>query len=357
MTTSAKAQDNLKNDFAPILAALNAETAVKKRKETRRILDETVIFTIKVAKTTMVKKLKKAEKELLVARAQETKKTGAKGETAIYEGEAENLAHLRMSKDLIDLTAMRPIRALDAQFKAMLKAIEIETALTGAGRHLVPLVYVNTIVGRTKDYIEAREKLVEDFVAQFPALKREQIELDPQLYSESDYPSMDDVKAGFFVEWGLTAEDVPTKLNRVSSEVFSQEMAKAEEKWSGVGDDLVNGLRQGLAVLIENAVDQLATVDGKPKTFRDSCVTKIQQFIEFFPGRALVPDSVVKQQVDDLQKALAGIAPQQLRDDMDLRAKAFEAIQHASQVLQREGITAGNKRRLRINEGDEDDDE
>lgn len=353
------------------------ETANKPESgRTRSILDNTVIFRIQVRKTSLIKKLTKAEKEMLWQREQaallemkQEKREEAEVEVTepVADDEAEDadleaklagrvgsIDKVRGSKELIDLDELRPIRALDAQYKASLKYMELKSPIVGGGAHLIPLPYVKELREETDRYILRRDELVGAFLEKYPELKAEQIAGDPELFKESDYPTVNEVRDSFDVSYEWKSDDVPAaKLRALSDVQLRKELEKCEDKWKNVGDEIMEALRAGLAELVSNAVDQLGSDDGKPKVFRDSLVKKVNRFIETFSTRnAIVGDTELPKMVEELRQAMQGVTPETLRKDETIRQTVQQAFSSVAAEMKDKNMIITRRRIIR-----EDDDE
>lgn len=321
-----------------------AKTTTETASGTRisEIMAKTVIFRVEICKPSLVKKLTQAEKDLKLAR----------GDNDAMDADND---HLRMSKELIDSDALRPVRALDSQYKTWLKYIKLPSPIVGGGAHLIPLAYVQELYDKTEEYKRQRGEAVEAFLEQYPALKAEQIRKDPELFKEKDYPSVETLREKFSVDHEFKTDEPPvTKLRALNDAQLRAELTKSQEKWKDVGNEITEALRAGLAELVSNAVSQLGSDDGKPRVFRDSLVQKINRFCETFAVRNdIVGDKELPAMVEELRRAMAGVTPENLRKDEAIRDTVKRAFDQVAQEMTEKNIIQRPRRVIR--DDDEDD--
>ena len=83
--------------------------------------------------------------------------------------------------------------------------------------------------------------------------------------------------------------------------------------------------------------------DGKRKVFRDSAIENLTEFFDRFRHLSLSSDSQLDELVDQAQRVVRGIGPQQLRDDQTLRQHVATELSAVQSVL--DGLLVDRPRR------------
>ncbi len=170
--------------------------------------------------------------------------------------------------------------------------------------------------------IEARE--LNDFINGYPA-DVESAKTTPvkkgglgPLFAEKDYPSGDELRKMFSVEWFWMAlsvpENIPEALREEANEKFKRRMEDAASQ-------IEQALRSELLELVAHAEERLTPVPGdKPRVFRDSAISNILDFIKTFDSRDVFSDQRLQPIVDQARalmlddKGNSKMDAQKLRD-------------------------------------------
>ena len=203
---------------------------------------------------------------------------------------------------------------------------------------------VETILKQGWQAIEARE--LNDFLAAYPddieAARTAPVKkggLGP-LFNAADYPSVDELRKMFAIEWYWMAlsvpENIPDELKAEANEKFKRRMEDAAQQ-------IEQALRSELLELVAHAEERLTSSPGeKPRVFRDSAIGNILQFINTFDSRDVFGDERLKAVVEQAKAALVDdkgnskIDPQKLRDYPSVRETArtkFAAIRETLDSL------------------------
>lgn len=139
-----------------------------------------------------------------------------------------------------------------------------------------------------------------------------------ELYSANDYPSsLTDL---FAVDWEFPAVEPPDYLRQLSPELYDQERQRITARFDEAVQLAEEAFTSELARLVSHLTERLAgTVDGQPKVFRDTAVSRLHEFFERFQSLSVHSDADLDRLVEQAQEVLAGVNPQQLRDKSTLR--------------------------------------
>ena len=99
-----------------------------------------------------------------------------------------------------------------------------------------------------------------------------------------------------------------------------------------------------LAKLVSHLTERLSGQDdGKPKIFRDSCITNLTEFFDRFRQLNVRSSEQLDQLVGDAQRVIRGVEPQHLRDNQGLRQTVATELSAVQSVL--DGLLVDRPRR------------
>ncbi len=151
------------------------------------------------------------------------------------------------------------------------------------------------------------------------------------LFSWRDYPAGSRMPDLWGVSWQWFALVVPEGLPR---EIREAEVAKYQQKLQEAAAEITNALRVMFQELIGHAVERLTVAPGeKPKIFRDSCITNIQDFLETFENRTILRDAELEELVGRAREVLTGATPDLLRSSASVRESTQAALSEIKTAL------------------------
>jgi hypothetical protein len=200
-----------------------------------------------------------------------------------------------------------------------------------AGTRLLPQnslgLFANTMAG----YREKLQLAVSDLAAQYEHIKSEAQRRLGMLFNPGDYPRTLD--GMFDLEVSYPTIEPPNYLMALNPEVYRQEQARVRERFEGAVALAEQAFATELQQLVAHLAERLTGQhDGQPKIFRDSAVENLREFFDRFRRLNIRSNSDLDSLVEQAQRTIAGIEPQQLRDSSRLRnavARNFEQIQAA----------------------------
>src|SRR5579871_6330816 len=107
-------------------------------------------------------------------------------------------ALLKVTKALLESQELEAIRKADADMK---KYLTSHCLPFDAGIRLVPVGMIGTVEAKLAEYAQERTKLVDAFIAVYPALCQTAATRLRELYKPSDYPNADEVRSRFVFDW------------------------------------------------------------------------------------------------------------------------------------------------------------
>lgn len=237
------------------------------------------------------------------------------------------------SKSLIEKTLLQSIAKADGQFRRMVMSLAVPSSVVTDGMYLMPRELAPRLETEIAAFIERRAEMVEAFIAEYPTLKALARARLGRLYSEGDYPSIDEIRAAFVVEFRYVTLSAPEQLAILSKEIFEREKRKMERQWAEAFGEIREAMRGSFLDLVGHMVDRLTPdADGKPKIFRDSLVENLADFLGTFNARNLTKDDDLQALVEKARGLLKGVRPDSIRKRTNLRsqlASSFNEIKSA----------------------------
>lgn len=206
---------------------------------------------------------------------------------------------------------------------------------------------INTFDNRLRELRRKLDDAVEELVAQYDQLKAEARSSLGRLYNEADYPPT--LRGLFEVSWDYPAIEPPNYLAEISPRLFEAEQARVAAQFDATirlaEEAFATELLESLQHLNERLTDG---ADGK-KTFRDTAITNIQEFIERFRSISVRSNADLDAFVSRTNTLLGGIEPKALRDSSALRSDVRTEVAQIAQALE-SSITTAPRRRIKLGE-------
>jgi hypothetical protein len=166
-----------------------------------------------------------------------------------------------------------------------------------------------------------------------------------RLYNPADYPPA--VRGLFAVEWDFPSIEPPSYLMRISPEVYEEERQRVAARF----DEAVRLAEQAFAGefarLLSHLTERLSGgEEGERRVFRDSAVTNLSEFFARFRHLNVRSNADLDALVEEAQRLVQGVTPQNLRDDAGLRAHM--AVEMSRVQAQVEGLIVTPPRRRLI---------
>ena len=241
---------------------------------------------------------------------------------------------LSLSKKLINCPSYKKARNYGVIVRNWL-ATRTTPSPIGRGTYLVPLTLVNDVM----DYLEAAKgtykTLSEEFLSDYPQVKKEAKEQLGDQYDKSNYPTEEELRESFWIEAHLLDLGTPSK-EKLGQALWEDERKKAESLWSGAVEDIQFALRESFRDLVKHLADKLEVgPDGKKKKFKDVSVENINEFITLFKARNITDDKELNKLVLLAKSAMAGVAPADLRESLDVREEVRQQFTKVTTTLDR----------------------
>jgi hypothetical protein len=165
-----------------------------------------------------------------------------------------------------------------------------------------------------------------------------------RLYNPADYPA--EVRGLFGVEWDFPGVEPPGYLLRLSPEVYEQERRRVAARFEEAVRLAEQAFAAEFARLLSHLGERLGSDEGGGrKVFRDSAVGNQTEFFGRFARLNVRSNPELDALVEEAQRLVRGVTPQDLRDSGALRqhvAAEMARVQAGVEAL----LTEAPRRRL-----------
>ena len=251
---------------------------------------------------------------------------------------------VHVGKELLESPELKAVATEDNAIRLWVSARSLPAFGTlRDGVYRVPLALVDQVDEELEEFRRRRQALIDKFLDRYPAMVNESLVRLRALYNPADYPHLAQVAARFTFDYRYLAFLTPQTL---SARLLSRERAKAAAEVSTEIEEIKVALRAGFAELIAHAADRLGVqADGKKVTFRDSMVTKLEEFFGYFQARNLVGDEELAALVERARESMKGVTAQVLRTDDITRASVKDTLDRVKDEMDK-NLFARPRRRL-----------
>lgn len=179
---------------------------------------------------------------------------------------------------------------------------------------------------------EELERAVNVLQRSYRAL-REKAEADlGQLFSAGDYPET--LVGEFSLAWEYPSIEPPDYLKDLHPDLYEEQRQRVAARFEEAVSMAEDALTAELAKLVSHLTDRLTGEDdGKPKQFQKSSIDNLQKFFERFKQLGIRSNEELERLVDQAQKAVAGVSPDDLRKQEGLRQTVAERLGEVQRVL------------------------
>ena len=244
-------------------------------------------------------------------------------------------------KYLIDREAIKPIEKTRNYAKSYLAHKALQFPIKGV--LFVPKGMIPDIDEKMQSFKDTFNQKVEIFAQKFSKLAEDaESHLGPH-YDASDYPSNIRNKFGF--HWSFMEMSAPGESSAISPELIKREQDKYRKTMSEFQVSAMDTLRKTFGEMIERLTERL---QGKKKTFKDTTVDNLREFLNDFEKLNITDDTEMASLIKKAKKVMKGdFSAQDLRDDEDLREQIGKQMGEVQKTMI-ESLTDKPRRKLMI---------
>ncbi len=153
-----------------------------------------------------------------------------------------------------------------------------------------------------------------------------------ELYDAADYPPS--LEGLFGLEWDFPAVEPPDYLLHLSPALYEQERARVAARFEEAVRLAEQAFLTELAKLVAHLTERLSGgAGGEKKVFRDSAVENLTEFFERFRQLNVRSSEELDALVERARRVVAGVGPQELRDNESLRRQVATELSGVQAVL------------------------
>jgi hypothetical protein len=192
---------------------------------------------------------------------------------------------------------------------------------------------------RLRAELDATVAKLEEHYAELQAAARQRL---GSLFNPTDYPPS---LCGLFgIDWDFPSIEPPDYLLQLSPTVYEQERARVAARFEEAVQLAEQAFMSEFAKLIEHLTERLSdNGSGERKVFRDSAVTNLVEFFGRFRELNVRSNEDLDRLVEQAQRVVSGVVPQELRDNNALRQQVGALLAGVQAVL--DGMMVDRPRR------------
>lgn len=163
-----------------------------------------------------------------------------------------------------------------------------------------------------------------------------------RLFNASDYPQS--LTGLFECAWEFPSVEPPPYLQQLSPELYEQEARRVAARFDEAIQLAEQAFTEELSKLLSHLTERLSgSDDGKPKVFRDSAVENLSEFFGRFRYLNVRSSAELDGLVEQAQRIVRNVEPQQLRDNASLRQHVATQLSGVQSAL--DGLLVDRPRR------------
>lgn len=229
----------------------------------------------------------------------------------------------RASKKLLeDATEIKAIATLMAETRAWLDARAAVCSALKGGVYLWPVASLVPAFTYLEAQVVILEDLVHTLVSRWDALVAADMASLQDVADARDYPSALEIAASYSISWVALEAGAPGALARVDQAAYEDAQRRAGELWESALDAGVSALVGELDGMLGHLVDVLTPAeDGKAKRFHATTVSKLDEWVELYRGKApILQRADLDAAVDRVRAMLRGVDAAGLKGQDAMRA-------------------------------------
>ena len=163
-----------------------------------------------------------------------------------------------------------------------------------------------------------------------------------RLYNPDDYPAS--MIGVFDVTWEFPNVEAPAYLMQLSPELYERETERVKSRFNEAVVLAEQAFADELSKMIEHLLERLSGQDdGKPKVFRDSAVTNLNEFFSRFRELNIGSSPALDRLVTDAQRIVGSTSADDLRNSHVIRSEISRHLTDVQSSL--DGLMVDRPRR------------
>ena len=200
-----------------------------------------------------------------------------------------------------------------------------------SGLRLLPTVNFVSFTEKMNQFEEEFERLVAEFVTIYPTLISAQALSLGDMFKRSDYPTANEMVTKFAFRIGFlpvpTAGDFRVDIgNEAQEELRTRLNEMAEERIESAMRDIRNRLGEHMKRMSDRLTTDYVQGEAKQRRFHDSLVDGALELCDLTKALNVVGDPALESARKELEQALLGVTPQELRKNEYVRQDTKKAV-------------------------------
>jgi len=266
----------------------------------------------------------------------------------ITAGEADT-DMLHVHKSTLECDEYDAIKSLHGEIKKFLwlRSMTIKAKLM-RGTYFIKYKYISEVLGGLQKFVDQHNTdLVPAFLAVYTKAKTTAKGRLKNLYDDRDYPTEDALRQAFYIQYyAMPQTEVSTKVKEVDAVLYEQMVANLQREYTEAAQLMRLELRQNLLKMTQHLKEKLSGENGEKKVLRQTAVTHITDFLQFFDAKDNTGDRGLSVIVDQLKKTMSGVEIEQLKKDDKYRAAMNTALDGV--VKQLDGLVTETGRAVKL---------
>ena len=237
-----------------------------------------------------------------------------KASTAAVNKTDADADFLSVHKSLVSKECLKPIESIRNLAKGWVANRSLPFTVTGV--LFIPKDMIDVVDEKLREHQEQFYARVNDFVEDYDTFTRQAKDKLGELYNPTDYPK--DIRRKFSFEWNFFVMAAPDRMSILSPEIYAREKENFQATMDEFEQTAMQALRKNFGEMISRIADRLS--GEKKKTFKDTTITNLRQFISDFRAMNITDDKDLENLVARADECLGTkVTPEDLRTDDSMR--------------------------------------
>jgi hypothetical protein len=236
---------------------------------------------------------------------------------------------LSAAKKLLDTghPAFRAVTAVRGKIGAYWKSLTLPYPEPGV--RLIPQDRLDAFADQMADFKTELDQAVANLDRHYTELKTAAAERLGRLFNVDDYPAT--LQGLFDVAWEFPSVEPPDYLLQLSPALYEQERARVTARFEEAVQLAEQAFCDEFSKLVAHLCERISGDDGK--VFRDSAVNNLVEFFDRFRTLNVRSNVQLDELVARAQRAVRGVAAQDLRDSQSVREQVATQLVHVRSSL------------------------
>jgi hypothetical protein len=238
---------------------------------------------------------------------------------------------LSAAKRLLDTrhTAFRAVTAVRGKIETYWRGLTLP--FPEPGIRLIRQEQLEEFAATMADYRRELDDAVAHLDQHYAELKQAAARRLGSLYNAADYP---ETLVGLFgVEFDFPSVEPPDYLVQLAPGLYEQERARVAARFEEAVQLAEQAFLEEFARLVSHLCERVSDEGGEGKVFRDSAVNNLGEFFARFRELNVRSNAQLDELVERAQRAVRGVAAQDLRDSGGLRQRVGAELSRVQTAL------------------------